>query len=113
MKGSGLGLSVTYGIVARHGGDIECESRPGVGSTFTIRLPPSEVKPETPVTTPVTEPPHGLTILVIDDEPEVRQALVDLRARRGHTVVAEADGRSGLARLVKRHAPTPVALITD
>jgi len=137
LKGSGLGLSVTYGVVARHGGEIACASRPGEGSTFTIRLPIGEAKAESPVSPAVPEPPRGLTILVIDDEPEVRQVLIDLLERRGHTIVAEPDGPSGLARLgertfdlvitdlgmpglsgwdvagvVKRRGRTPVALIT-
>ena len=137
QKGSGLGLSVTYGVVARHGGEITCESRPGHGSTFTIWVPVSELRDESPVSAPAADPPRGLTILVIDDEPEVRQVLVDLLTRRGHTIVAEPDGPSGLARLeertfdlvitdlgmpglsgwevaglVKRHGRIPVALIT-
>jgi two-component system NtrC family sensor kinase len=44
--GTGLGLSVSYGIVQRHNGDITVSSSPGVGSTFTITLPRTEEKPE-------------------------------------------------------------------
>jgi two-component system NtrC family sensor kinase len=39
VEGTGLGLSVSYGIIKRHGGNISVKSRPGKGSTFTIRLP--------------------------------------------------------------------------
>jgi len=37
--GTGLGLAITHGIIGRHGGDIKVQSRPGQGTTFTIRLP--------------------------------------------------------------------------
>ncbi|MFQ5482834.1 MAG: sensor histidine kinase, partial [Nitrospinaceae bacterium] len=39
VKGTGLGLSVSYGIVKNHGGKIECESKPGQGTTFSVVLP--------------------------------------------------------------------------
>jgi two-component system, NtrC family, sensor kinase len=38
-EGTGLGLSIVHGIIERHGGDIKVESKPGVGTTFTVRLP--------------------------------------------------------------------------
>jgi signal transduction histidine kinase len=47
-KGTGLGLSVAYGIISRHGGDIEVRSAPGAGSTFIIRLPVARVTTEPP-----------------------------------------------------------------
>jgi len=41
VKGVGLGLSVSYGIIENHGGRIEVKSKPGEGSTFTVHLPPA------------------------------------------------------------------------
>lgn len=137
-KGSGLGLSVAYGIVARHGGEIEVQSVVGKGSAFTIRLPVAQQAPKAPQTAPSPGPPRSAKILVIDDEEEVREILRDLLVSQGHSVATCADGESGLARLqeepfdllitdlamprltgwqvatlVKRRSPTtPVALVT-
>jgi GAF domain-containing protein/ActR/RegA family two-component response regulator len=97
-KGSGLGLSVAYGIVSRHGGEIEVQSQVGQGSAFTIWLPTGRQIAGAPKKVPAPPSPRPAKILVIEDEPEIRKLLVDLLAGQGHTVAACPDGASGLAR---------------
>jgi CheY-like chemotaxis protein len=97
-KGTGLGLSVAYGIISRHGGDIEVRSEPGAGSTFTIRLPIARATAEPPPHRMTAAPGRTGRILVIDDEENVRQVLADALIAQGHSVSACADGRAGLAR---------------
>lgn len=96
-KGTGLGLAVVYGIVTRHGGEIQVESREGVGSTFTIRLPYGLI--ESP---PTHEKESTLAaparVLVIDDEEAVREALRDILSLR-HVVEEAASGAEGIDRL--------------
>lgn len=96
-RGSGLGLSVMYGIIVRHGGDVDVESRPGQGSAFIIRLPVARelVAPPPP---PVPAPARpGAQVLVIDDEIHVRAILTEALTRDGHRVTACGSGRDGIA----------------
>jgi PAS domain S-box-containing protein len=97
-RGSGLGLSVAYGIITRHGGEIEVQSQVGHGSTFTIWLPGRSEAAEAPQKAVPSRLPRKAKILVIDDERDVREVLADLLSAQGHTVVACGDGPSGLAR---------------
>jgi CheY-like chemotaxis protein len=97
-KGTGLGLSMAYGIVTRHGGEIEVRSRPWQGSSFSIRLPVARPPATTPASPGDPGPVVPARVLVIDDEENVRQVLAELLMAQGHTVAAHADGRSGLAR---------------
>jgi GAF domain-containing protein len=97
-KGTGLGLSVAYGIVTRHGGEIEVRSQPWRGSSFTVRLPVARQTAPPAVVPGGPEPVAPARILVIEDEENVRQVLAELLMAHGHTVVSHADGRSGLAR---------------
>src|SRR2546425_2158326 len=79
-KSTGLGLSVTYGIVQRHNGKLEINSAPGRGTTVTITLPATGMTTPVPavaVSPDLTEPSH-LRALIVDDEPEVRSALADM-----------------------------------
>ncbi|MBI4240796.1 MAG: response regulator [Candidatus Rokubacteria bacterium] len=96
-RGTGLGLSVVWGIVQRHRGEITLDSEEGKGTTFTLRFPvrADAVAEEAQVSRPWS--PRRGKILIIDDEPEVRAVLREFLQAQGHTVVEAADGPTGLA----------------
>jgi GAF domain-containing protein/ActR/RegA family two-component response regulator len=98
-KGTGLGLSVAYGIITRHGGEIDVRSEPWRGSTFTIRLPRALSDEKRRPVARAVDPPRPGRILLIDDEEAVRQTLADVLMSQGHAVIHCGDGRTGLARL--------------
>ncbi len=98
-KGVGLGLSVTLGVIQRHRGEMDIQSREGAGTTVTLRIPRPGVTPP-PDTVPLTPSPAApLKILVVDDEPAVLEALADTLVEDGHTVLRASSGRDALALL--------------
>jgi CheY-like chemotaxis protein/anti-sigma regulatory factor (Ser/Thr protein kinase) len=97
-RGTGLGLAMAYGIVTRHGGQITVESQEGRGTEFTIRLPAARRAPPAPAPGMALPPERAARVLVIDDEPEVRDTLADILQAEGHQVVATSSGAEGLAR---------------
>jgi GAF domain-containing protein/DNA-binding response OmpR family regulator/anti-sigma regulatory factor (Ser/Thr protein kinase) len=98
-RGTGLGLSVVYGIMTRHNAEIDVRSRPGQGTTFVLKFPlGGEVGTETPPSAGAGARGPG-RVLVIDDEPEIGAILHDLLRRDGHTVVVCQEAEAGLARL--------------
>ena len=97
-KGTGMGLSMVYGIVHGHHGDITIESRVGHGSTFSVFLPLAARKKESPDPTPAPLPTSGIgAILVVDDEEIVRSVLTTMLQRMGYTVLTAGSGEEALA----------------
>ncbi len=115
-RGSGLGLSMVYGIVKQTGGYVFCESEVGAGATFSILLP-RFIGPETeePVKKEAANPTadlagHG-TILLVEDEEAVRAFVARALISRGYTVL-EADSGVGALR-VAEEAGSPIDLIVS
>ncbi|XOV88316.1 MAG: ATP-binding protein [Pseudomonadota bacterium] len=102
---SGLGLSVAYGIIRRHGGKISVCSEAGQGTRFNIELRPSKDKvPETPHSEPVRQTSPA-RILLVDDDPFVRDVLVSMLQHAGHEVVAFECGQKALAQFNEESFP--------
>ena len=109
-KGTGLGLSVSDGIIREHGGSIRVESSEGAGAAFVVELPivaPPGAAPAQ-ADTPAQEPSgaRALTILVVDDEPAIRSAIVRYFAGLGHVVDAAASGAEAHALIESRKYDT-------
>jgi two-component system, cell cycle sensor histidine kinase and response regulator CckA len=92
-RGTGLGLATVYGIVQGAGGRVTLDTLPGRGTTVEIDLPLAEEEPEAPADPPEPpEPGHGETILLVEDEPAVRELTGRMLAENGYRVIDAADG---------------------
>ena len=99
-EGTGLGLSVVYGIVKDHGGDVLCYSEVGLGTSFRIYLPAMQHQqgalPHRPAQLGIRG--GNEAILVVDDESHLRNLLKRALTKYGYTVISAADGESALLR---------------
>jgi PAS domain S-box-containing protein len=115
-RGTGLGLSSVYGIVRQSEGRIEVESEPGKGATFSIYLPAidasSVIEPvaEALITTPRLR--ASGTVMVVEDQDEVRRLIVTVLEAEGFNVLEAAGGDAALS-LSRRYSETIHLLITD
>jgi len=97
--GTGLGLSVSYGIVKSHGGAFEVTSEPGKGSTMTVRLPVVETPEAAAAIVEAEREPAelpNLRILLVDDDTSITRSLKRLLEQIGHSVTVRADGQAAL-----------------
>ena len=107
-RGTGLGLSVCWGIMQRHSGKLSVESEVGGGTVFEVRIAAAtrgEQGEELPAA-----PLPGVRILAVDDEPLLRDGLQQLLSDMGHTVVVASSGEEALATLSRHRFD---AVITD
>lgn len=99
-EGTGLGLTISYGIIDEHGGRIWAESGSGKGTTFHIELPVLEaaVAPARPDADALPPPPAGerRRILVVDDEEAIQKLLTGVLEMDGHDVEVAVNGREAL-----------------
>jgi PAS domain S-box-containing protein len=98
-QGTGLGLSMVYGFVRQSGGQVRIQSTPGQGTTVSLYFPKhtgdASLHPA-PVAAPALEHGGGESILVIEDEPTVRQLVVEVLSEAGYRVAEAHDGPAAL-----------------
>jgi two-component system, cell cycle sensor histidine kinase and response regulator CckA len=113
-KGTGLGLATVYGIVKQSGGYIWVESTPGRGTSFMINFPGASIA--APVVAAPVRAPLALagteTVLVVEDQQEVRDVVRQILQRHGYVVLEAVDGHSALALLHGRRGAVHL-LLTD
>ena len=106
-KGTGLGLAMVYGTVSQSGGRIEVDSGPGKGTTFKIYFPATdELVSASPIENRVLplKPAHG-TVLLVEDEPSLRELISDYLGIAGFTILTAANGAEGLAKAKSHKGP--------
>ena len=103
VEGSGLGMSVSYGIVGKHGGSIDVISQVGKGTVFTIELPiaTETIFPETPVEPVIDIEAAKYHILVVDDVKEISDLLYVFLTRQGYNVDSVQSGDEAIKKLEK------------
>ncbi|MFW6180379.1 MAG: response regulator, partial [Spirochaetota bacterium] len=118
--GTGLGLSVVYGVMQRHGGDLEIESALGEGTTVRLVFPLYRQSGDETGSPSAEEvrPTRPLRLLLVDDDPLVRELMREMLEGDGHHTEVAESGEAGLKRFAEsirkdRHGERFDAVITD
>ena len=115
-KGTGLGLATVRGIIKSHQGFIHVETKVGEGTSFSVYIPAAEK--ENSIETQIIQKPRGLTrgkgevILLVDDEPPIREIGSAIMKRLNYNPVTASDGVEGLM-MVAEHRKALRVIITD
>jgi PAS domain S-box-containing protein len=112
-KGTGLGLSTAYGIVKQSNGHVTVNSELRSGTIFRIYLPKTEGEAAAPVEAERESSPRGSeTVLLVEDDPDLRDLAREILETQGHTVLAAQDVEDAL-RIAEGHKGVIQLLITD
>ncbi|MBX2992808.1 MAG: PAS domain S-box protein [Bacteroidetes bacterium] len=110
--GTGLGLSVVYGVVQSHGGFISVESEVGKGTSFTMYFPASDAKAKAEAHKRRQRLPRGTeNVLIIDDEESVCEIAKDMLSNLGYTVHYVHDGKAGVEMYRTRRATIDLVMM--
>ncbi len=111
--GTGLGLATVYGIVTQARGYVQIYSEQGIGTTFTILLPATgHVVRAEPAVAPTPAAGAGETVLILEDEPAMRDVTQRILSRNGYHVLAAANGQEAID-IVVSHPGDIDVLLTD
>jgi len=113
-EGTGLGLSTCYGIVQRHAGVIECVPATHGGTTFRVLLPRADVTAATHSGQTSSDAHSGSeTVLLVEDDAQLRRLAARMLSRQGYRVVSAPDGQAALDELDKQQGGSIDLLVTD
>ena len=114
-RGTGLGLSTVFGVVRQSGGEMQIQSAPGEGTAVQISFPIAD-QPESPPPLAQATPEGGvaeaLTVLLVEDDPDVRSTIALLLEREGHHVL-QASGPAQARAQLAEHGDAIAVMITD
>jgi len=102
-RGTGLGLAMVYGVVQRHGAQLEIDSEPGRGTVMRIEFAATGIKGE-PAKNAELKPVGPQRILIVDDDPMLLKSLRDVLESEGHEVVSAGGGQAGIDACLKAGA---------
>ncbi|MBF0560010.1 MAG: response regulator [Nitrospirae bacterium] len=110
--GTGLGLSMVYGIIKQHNGNINVYSEAGKGTTFRIYLPLAETKRKV-ISKPIETPPGGKgeTIIIAEDERQVRKGMKLLLQDNGYKIIEAENGEDAVRKFKENRGAVSLVLL--